>query len=137
MSDSRIVTPRAMRFDHNKDAFDYPFDYVDENCARSIPFVPMIPLGDFPRNIQRWIWSDPGYNDENSWVALFELTPEEDGECRYAFMEAWCDFTGFGCTGWIHTYVAHDIPTLIQYAMSEDVYHRYIDTTTDEVSNTR
>jgi hypothetical protein len=33
-----------------------------------------------------------GENDEESWVGVFRL---RDG--RFAFVSAWCDYTGWGC----------------------------------------
>lgn len=38
------------------------------------------------------IASADGENDESSWIGVFRLT---DG--RFAFVEAGCDFTGWGC----------------------------------------
>ena len=150
----RIMTPRRQIGEHDKAAFQYPFNScpLPENdeegwChthleERPIPHAPAAPVGDFPHhNIKRWIWSAAGKNDEEPWEALVELeeveweydTDEEKAAKkehnkapRFAFFFAWCDYTGFDCQGDAFVTVARDIPTLIQFAMGEAAYKRYI-----------
>jgi hypothetical protein len=51
-----------------------------------------IGLSSFSRDdVKRVIALREGENDEESWLGLFELN---DG--RFAFLSAWCDYTGWG-----------------------------------------
>ena len=43
-------------------------------------------------NVDRVIASADGHNDGDSWLAVLRL---KDG--RFAFLSAWCDYTGWGC----------------------------------------
>lgn len=43
-------------------------------------------------DIEEWIHYRPGANDSHSWLMVFRL---KDG--RYAYVTAWCDYTGWGC----------------------------------------
>ena len=96
----------------------------DQLKQRPIPTVEDIAVGDFPTNILRWIWSSPGMNDEWPWVAIFQLEDDEHGP-RFAYYKASCDYTGFDCQGGMDISIARDIPTLIQYCLSEEEYQEY------------
>jgi hypothetical protein len=151
---SRNTTPRKQHGEHEKQKFVYPFDscytgdietdgYGCQIEVRGIPHLSdAVPVGDFSNNIKRWIWSAPGANDEEAWDGIFELeeqenewdTHEEKDEKRkvnangprFAYFHAWCDYTGFDCQGGAFIVVARDIPTLIQFALGEYAYNRYM-----------
>ena len=85
----RNVAPRAQIGDHPMDEFAYPFECIgsEENMLypplknHLIPVVTeTIEPDNFPENIQRWIWSAAGANDEESWEAIFQLTDDEGGK---------------------------------------------------------
>lgn len=133
----RITTPRKMVCEHDKKEFEYPFGYLGEwqdesdgwgeSVFRPIPHLPSPPLGDFPKNISRWIWSAAGCNDGDPWDLLAELD-DENGK-RYVYYTAWCDYTGFDCQGGHYVTTASSIESLIEYAMENRAYKRYINTT--------
>ena len=87
--------------------------------------IEQIDIGNFPENIVKPIWTRPGYNDGPHWWGLFELEAVTTGP-RFVFYDAWCDYTGFDCQGGIEIYCARDIPSLIQYAMTEAAYQEYM-----------
>lgn len=125
---NRNMAPRKMKGVHDPDAFDYPMEHTTEDCAKGIPQIPDVHLGNFPNNIYRWIWSSPGENDGASWEAIFELLDDDEGE-RFAQQHAWCDQTGFDCQGGVDIIVARDISTLIEQAMGNAAQERYIAST--------
>lgn len=45
-----------------------------------------------PEDVKRIIHYRPGENDDFSWLYVLEMT---DG--RFAYVSAWCDYTGWGC----------------------------------------
>jgi hypothetical protein len=122
----RILTPRKMIGEHQKEEFEYPFAESGFE-EKHIPHVVSKPLGDFPNNIKRWIWSSAGENDGDSWELIAELEPEPfyDGK-RYVYYTAWCDYTGFDCRGYGETFVTSKIEYLIEYALGNAEYDRYI-----------
>lgn len=135
---SRNVLERLARFRHQKTEFDYPFScigdlddiYKVENIIR--PLVNQFRdsavalAGDFPHNIIRWLWSAPGYNDEECWYLLCQLSTG-----AYALYSARCDYTGFDCQGDMTISVCESLATLIQYGMDESVYQLYMKKTMD------
>ena len=60
------------------------------------------------------IASSEGENDGASWVAVFRL---KDG--RFAFLAAWCDYTGWGCQDGGDIYFADSLEHLIRWALGE------------------
>lgn len=150
---TRIVSPRRMEGEHEKENFEYPFsatslerDIDGYSCpieVRGIPHLSEeVPVGDFPNNIKRWVWSAAGQNDEDPWDGIFEVeevvteydsdeekeqkTALNAGGPRYIYFHAWCDYTGFDCQGGAFVTVARDIPTLVEYALGRAAYDRYI-----------
>lgn len=125
---SRYTQPREQKYKHSKEEFDYPFGCIDDLLEeRTIPHIEQIPYGDFPKNIKRWIWSSAGQNDEMPWWLLAELESDDEYPgVRYAFYDAWCDYTGFDCQGGMSILVAPDIETLIQYGLTEAAYKEYM-----------
>ncbi len=156
MATTRNMTPRRQIGEHNTKAFESPFNCCllpeDQEDAdgwgttldlRAIPHLPDVPLGDFPSNIKRWIWSSPGKADVEGWYCIVELeeherdweTDEEKEEKReinaegprFAYFQAGCGHTVFESGGgWGEITVARDVPTLIQFALGEYAYNRYI-----------
>lgn len=127
----RILTPRKMVGEHDKKEFEYPF----ENSGfeeKHIPHAVSKPLGNFPHNIKRWIWSSAGENDGDSWELIAELEEEPEVYCegsRYVYYTAWCDYTGFDCQGYGYTFVASNVEYIIEYALGNAEYDRYIEET--------
>lgn len=39
----------------------------------------------------------PGANDEIDWHWIIRLLPDGDGVARYAYIDAWCDYSGWDC----------------------------------------
>jgi hypothetical protein len=140
---ARNLQPRKQRGEHDVDNFSYPFHscVIEENfegnveglgglCLmnqRNIPHLESPPPGIFPNNIKRWIWSSPGENDGNSWCCIVELKPDEfyEGE-RYLYFTAWCDYTGFDCQGGCHFITANTPEHLVEFALENYDYDRYI-----------
>jgi hypothetical protein len=136
---SRDTSPRQQVEEHDVDEFDYPFTSccLEEgelgDCPveiRHIPHRVSRPIGNFPHNIKRWIWSRPGQNDGDAWVCIVELKPDEtyDG-VRYAYFRAWCDYTGFDCEGGAYSIVTSKVEDLIEYALENSDYVEYLRTT--------
>ncbi len=150
------MTPRKQHGEHQTEKFESPFNgcllpedreradgWGSDLDIRYIPHLPAPPLGHFPSNIKRWIWSHPGKADEEAWYCIVELeehereweTDEEKeekreinaGGPRFAFFQAGCGHTVFGMGGgYGEITVASDIPTLIQFALGQAAYDRYI-----------
>ena len=59
--------------------------------------------------------SQDGQNDGDHWLALFRLK-----DSRYAFITAWCDYTGWGCQDGGHSWVSNDLEHIIQFGMGAD-----------------
>ena len=84
--------------------------------------------GEFPDNIEKYYWVYPGKNDEIPWYALMKLT-----NGNYALYKATCDYTGFDCQGYMELFVSPFYENLINYAMTERVYNKYIKKTKPSV----
>jgi hypothetical protein len=63
-------------------------DY-EEPLTEGCPHDPSAPSPDTTRKV---LFAQAGCNDGDPWVLLIERT---DGD--YVYMNAWCDYTGFGC----------------------------------------
>jgi hypothetical protein len=59
--------------------------------------------------------SAEGENDGASWIGAFLLS---DG--RFAFVSAWCDYTGWGCQDGGDTQVAATLDDLVRLAMTTE-----------------
>jgi hypothetical protein len=66
-------------------------------------------------DVARIIAHDAGDNDGPDWIAAVELN---DG--RFAFLSAWCDYTGWDCQSGGRAYVAATEADLWQFAISEE-----------------
>lgn len=62
-----------------------------------------------------------GENDERNWLGAFRLA---DG--RFAYVTAWCDYTGWGCRGFGTSWVADSFDALIQFAYDDDARARLL-----------
>jgi hypothetical protein len=121
------------KFKPIKKWYKYPFsvinndnnDYKLENIFTSIPGQKqkLKDLGDFPNNIEEFIWGQKGKNDEEDWFLLCKLDNN-----NYVYFHAWCDYTGFECQGGMKVYVSKKLNNLINYAMSNQEYDLYIKT---------
>jgi hypothetical protein len=108
-----------------KRSCDYPFAFFDDYFKRPIcpKRVPMeshqsYDVGNFPENIKTVFWCHEGENDEDGWSLLAQL---ENG--LYIYFYAWCDYTGFDCQGGMELWASSSYENLIEYAISEYIYH--------------
>jgi len=108
----------------NNDYINYS-DYKLKNIFTPIPGQKqkLKDLGDFPNNIEEFIWGQKGINDEKSWILLCKLNND-----NFAYFVASCDYTGFECQGGMKVYVSKKLDNLINYAMSNEEYSLYIRT---------
>jgi hypothetical protein len=155
-STKRILTPRRQRGEHKTKEFDSPFGACllpekQEDAdgwgttlyLRPIPHLPSVPLGDFYMNIKRWIWSSPGKPDVEGWHCIVELEEHEQdwdddeekeekrkinaGGPRFAYFQASCGHTVFASGGGCgEITVTRDVPSLVEFALGEYAYNRYI-----------
>lgn len=58
--------------------------------------------------------ADCGENDGDSWIMVGKL---KDG--RVFFLDAWCDYTGWGCQAGGDAQVADSLENLVRYGMDE------------------
>ena len=75
---------------------DYDWEQAFEVAQRDNPIAVIgddqVPTSPFTRDdVARIIAKAEGENDGESWVGVFEL---KDG--RFAYVTAWCDYTGWG-----------------------------------------
>jgi hypothetical protein len=71
----------------------------------------------------------PGENDERSWVGAFRLT---DG--RFAFVSAWCDYTGWGCSDGGYARLASSLEDLQRLGMGDEDRERLFPGLTAELA---
>lgn len=71
-------------------------------------------------DIVRVIHAVNGENDGDHWVGVFELA---DG--RFAFIEAWCDYTGWDCQSGGTAWVSHSYENLRQFGMTDPAKDRF------------
>jgi hypothetical protein len=119
---TRIFT---LRQQENPDPMwiEYPFSYLTAYAVepKPIPGQPAEEIGDFPYNIAHYYWIHEGQNDEEPWLTLCRL---KNGV--YVFYKGECDYTGFDCQGSMELYASKNHAVLIQMAMSESDYTKYI-----------
>ncbi len=75
------------------------------------------PLG--ASDIAEVIATSVGENDEREWVAVARL---KDG--RYAFVAAWCDYTGWDCQADGQVWVSDSLENLWQFGVTQDARDR-------------
>jgi hypothetical protein len=60
------------------------------------------------------IAASDGENDGDGWILVARLR-----DARFAFVSAWCDYTGWGCQEGGYSIVSHDLEHLKQYGIGE------------------
>jgi hypothetical protein len=132
LSTEDIVTSQRQQ-SVNASWYDYPFStiknefgYLDKFSTSSI-YTQIIGQPDnsrhivnFPDNIKTYIWGREGENDEQSWLLLCQL---DNG--YYAYLEAWCDYTGFDCQGGMKLYCSKELHILLEMAMDDTARQYY------------
>ena len=63
-------------------------------------------------------------NDERPWLTLCVLTDD-----TYVFYMGECDYTGFDCVGRMILYASKHPEILVEYAMSDENYRKYMEDT--------
>ena len=123
---NRKTELRTSKYLHDYESFNYPFSemYDLKTINTKILTLPLLKPGKFPKNIKEWLWSYPGENYGHPWYLLCKLKNN-----NYALYIAWCDFTGFDCSGGMKLYIAKDLENIINYAMSNYIYNLYIKNT--------
>lgn len=118
----------------NIKSLEYPFSFIqgigpyeDEGYDINDMIIPMPgepeeELGNFPNNIQKYLWVYEGANDEEPWLALVQLN-----NGNYAFYRGECDYTGFECQSLMELYVSKSLETLVRMAMTNEDYRKYED----------
>jgi len=116
----------------NASWYEYPFstiqaDSVYLNFRPSSIYTQLIgqpntgkQIGNFPDNIKTYIWGREGENDEKSWLLLCQL---DNG--YYAYLEAWCNYTGFDCQGGMKLYCSKEFHILVEMAMDDTARESY------------
>lgn len=66
-------------------------------------------------DVEYVVGSVEGQNAGDSWLAVVKL---KDG--RYAFITAWCDYTGWGCQDGGSSWVAEDLPRLVRFGLGQE-----------------
>jgi hypothetical protein len=61
-----------------------------------------------PADVKEIIHYREGENDDSSWLFVLEMT---DG--RFAYVSAWCDYTGWGCRDGADVSYAESLDALI------------------------
>jgi len=134
MSRSHVLRKSLKK--HDVKRFAYPFSEIgsSENYLVKNFVKPLITqsveeatslAGNFPKNIDQWLWSSPGQNDENPWLLLCRLKTGV-----YAFYRAGCDYTGFDCQGRMDLTVSRNLAEVIEYGMHDADYSIYMEQTT-------
>ena len=117
----------------NASWYDYPFSTIKDdsgyldNFSTSSIYTNLIGqpdnsshIGNFPDNIKTYIWGREGENDEESWLLLCQL---DNG--YYAYLEAWCDYTGFDCQGGMKLYCSKELHIHVEMAMDDTSRESY------------
>jgi len=122
----RFVDLRIPRFEHNKNGFIYPFKQIKDLSTIVIPFLEQTRekalelLGDFPNNIEQWIWSSCGTKNYEPWFLICSISP-----CTYVFFSAKIYINN----KYISIMVCKSLKEIIEYALTEDEYNIYINKT--------
>src|SRR5258708_2501626 len=73
-------------------------------------------------DVQTILHIDDGENDGKSWIAVFRL---KDG--RFAFLEASCDYTGWGCQEGGHSFTAPSYERLLMFGLGKNDRERFME----------
>ena len=103
---------------------DYDWEHVFRYAEKPEPVLNYKgSLKGFSREDVKTIFAmSDGENDRLNWVGVFLLN---DG--RYAYVEAGCDYTGWGCQEGGNSWVAPDFEKLWLYGLSEEARERLED----------
>jgi hypothetical protein len=71
-------------------------------------------------DIEHTIAYEDGDNDGPEWIAIFKLKNK-----KYAFVEASCDYTGWGCQESGRSYVANSLLELVRWAITPETAERF------------
>jgi len=123
----------------SKEAFEYPFSFIEDNAVGYYLKDILVPLptegmktvfedpGNFPHNIQVYLFGRKRENDVSDWDLLCLL---DNG--NYAYYTAGCDYTGFDCRGEMKLYVAKTLGKLVDMAMPQEVRDAFTNIFNDE-----
>lgn len=125
-----LVTRKSLTDDSNWRAFfEDPFEKVTGYQHRVLqPLISQATeeetealAGEFPNNITDCIWYSAGLDDEMPWALLCRLNTG-----AYAFFTAGYQCSGFTIVGDMYLRVSRDLAEIVQYAMSDYEYNRYL-----------
>ena len=114
----------------NASVMEYPYDCIeDECCGYTIKDIQrpilvdeeLADAGDFPKNIAEHFWVSEGNNDTAPWHSIGVLT-----NGNYFYYTASCDYTGFDCQGEMRLFVSSSYANLIEHALDQEVYRKYL-----------
>ena len=121
---ARNTSLRLNTTEHNKEAF-VP---ILKNADRQLPLVTGLPLGDFPANIKRWIWSHygdiGGIAHAEAWYLLCELN--NGNFAYYVATGCYCCYKGIAERADVSINVTSDLASLITNVMDQPIYETYI-----------
>jgi hypothetical protein len=124
---ARDTSLRINRTTHNKEAFVWILKYAD----RQFPVITGLPLGDFPANIKRWIWSHfgdiRGVTNDEEWHLLCELN--NGNFAYYVATGCYCCYKGLSERAYVTINVTSDLASLITNIMDESTYATYMQET--------
>jgi len=94
----------------------YALEVAIRDGVTSVPAPGECPVAPFEhRDIRDVLASAEGENDCANWIALATL---RDG--RFAFISAWCDYTGWGCQDGGRVVVSSTFRELLQFGLDAD-----------------
>lgn len=94
----------------------YALEVAIRDGVTSVPAPGECPITSFEhRDIRDVLASAEGENDVANWIALVTL---RDG--RFAFISAWCDYTGWGCQDGGRVVVSSTFRELLQFGLDAD-----------------
>ncbi len=122
---SRFLGPRKATEVCAND-LEEPFDFLEEYGGPRAIQRPLlgqedVDVGDFPNNVEEYLWTHEGINDYEPWYAVARLN-----NGSYVFFKAECVYTGFDCQGDMFLWAAKDLATLVNYAMDVQDYDAWI-----------
>lgn len=92
-------------------------------------YIDNIDYSDIKTNVAV-IWFRPGGRDEEEWYFMGQLTTDQ-GDELYFFMDAWCDYTGFDCQGYINFTLSRTLQDLCTYGLTDGLREMIRQSTTE------
>jgi len=109
MESNKSMTPDEMKEDYDwQQAFMASDEMLCEGATCAVSPVTV-------DNVSMILAYDEGVNDDQSWVAIVQL---DDG--RWAFVDAWCDYTGWDCQSGGQKWLSHSIENLWRFGISDE-----------------